>query len=152
MWRVAISWRIDLLTETGVFEMNIRRIPAVVAVASVALVSMAAMLQDAKPMAVPHDLAGRDNCLMCHTAGAMEAVPDVPASHADRPNETCLWCHAPDSKMLTTTPKQVTHDLAGRDQCMMCHKAGAMEPVPDAPADHEGRDVKYCTLCHKPAA
>jgi hypothetical protein len=31
---------------------------------------------------------------------------------------------------------------------MMCHTPGAMEAIPDAPASHEGRDVKYCTLCH----
>jgi hypothetical protein len=41
----------------------------------------------------PHDLAGKDNCLMCHTAGVMEPVPDVPASHEGRVNENCLWCH-----------------------------------------------------------
>ena len=48
-------------------------------------------------------------------------------------------------------PKPVSHDIAGREQCLMCHKAGAMEPVPDAPASHEGREAKHCTLCHKPA-
>lgn len=50
------------------------------------------------------------------------------------------------------TPPVVPHALEGRDNCMMCHKAGAMEPVPDAPADHEGRDNQYCTLCHVAAA
>jgi hypothetical protein len=131
--------------------MKSRRIPAVVAVALVAVVSVAAIAQDAKPKAVAHDLAGREQCLMCHTAGAMEAVPDVPATHAERPNEVCMWCHAADSPMMTVTPKSTPHDLAGRDQCMMCHKAGAMEAIPDAPANHEERDVKYCVMCH-PAA
>ena len=41
----------------------------------------------------PHDLAGKDNCLMCHTPGVMPPVPDTPASHEGRANETCLWCH-----------------------------------------------------------
>ncbi|NIN09959.1 MAG: hypothetical protein GTN62_00950 [Gemmatimonadales bacterium] len=104
----------------------------------------------ARPPVVKHDLQGRDNCMMCHRIGVMEAVPDVPASHQDRPNETCQWCHAPDAAMQTKTPKAMSHGPEGRDQCMMCHRAGAMEPVPDAPADHEGRDVKYCTLCHTP--
>jgi hypothetical protein len=80
----------------------------------------------------------------------MEPVPDAPASHADRPNETCQWCHAADSPMLTTDPTVTPHPVEGREQCMMCHKAGAMEPVPDAPASHEGRDNQYCLLCHKP--
>ena len=100
------------------------------------------------PPPVSHDVQGRDNCMMCHTAGAMEAVPDAPASHAGRGNETCMWCHATDSPMLTTPPKAVSHGVQGREQCMMCHTPGAMEAIPDAPANHEGRDVKYCTLCH----
>ncbi len=100
-----------------------------------------------KPKVVSHDLTGRDNCLMCHS-GAMEAVPAVPESHQDRTIEVCLWCHAADAEIQTKTPKVVGHDLAGRDNCMMCHKAGAMEPVPDAPATHEGRDNKWCSMCH----
>lgn len=107
-----------------------------------------ATAQDAaKPKVMSHDAAGRDNCLMCHS-GAMEAVPKIPDTHADRSNETCKWCHAPDSDMQTATPKVIAHDLEGRDNCMMCHKAGAMEPVPDAPASHEGRDNKWCLMCH----
>ena len=47
-----------------------------------------------KPKVMTHDTAGKENCLMCHTAGAMAPVPDVPESHAGRSNETCRWCHA----------------------------------------------------------
>lgn len=100
------------------------------------------------PPAVQHDLAGRDQCLMCHTAGAMEAVPDVPANHADPANETCKWCHAADAAMQTATPPAIAHELEGRDQCLMCHTPGRMEPVPDTPADHEGRAEGFCQLCH----
>lgn len=103
------------------------------------------------PPAMTHDAAGRDNCMMCHKAGAMEPVPDAPASHAEYTNDICLMCHAPDAAVQTKAPAAVPHPLEGRDNCMMCHTAGAMEPVPDAPADHEGRDNKHCTLCHKPA-
>jgi hypothetical protein len=81
----------------------------------------------------------------------MEPVPDAPANHAERPNEICLGCHAADAAVQTTAPAAMSHPLEGRDNCMMCHTAGAMEPVPDAPADHEGRDNQYCTLCHAPA-
>jgi hypothetical protein len=131
-----------------------KRIVSAVSVFVVAAVlALPAMAQEAaKPPAVSHDVEGRDQCLMCHTAGAMEAVPDAPAaSHADRTNEVCLLCHAADSPMQTATPPAMSHSLDGRDQCMMCHKAGAMEAIPDAPAGHESIDLKYCTMCH-PAA
>jgi hypothetical protein len=41
----------------------------------------------------PHELEGKENCLMCHAAGVMPPVPDVPASHEGRENNTCAWCH-----------------------------------------------------------
>ncbi len=43
------------------------------------------------PTATTHTLEGRDNCLMCHSSGAL-AVPD---DHAGRTNETCTLCHQP---------------------------------------------------------
>ena len=103
-----------------------------------------------KPQPVSHDLEGRAACLMCHTPGAMEPVPDVPESHADRPEEVCLWCHAPDAAIQTKDPKPIPHELEGRSACLMCHTAGAMEPVPDVPAEHEGWTDQYCQLCHVP--
>jgi cytochrome c551/c552 len=103
----------------------------------------------AKPPAVKHDLKGKDNCLMCHAVGVMPAVPDVPATHKDRANETCTWCHAPDAAMQTKTPPEVPHALAGRANCMMCHKPGIMEKVPDVPADHAGRANTTCQMCHQ---
>ena len=106
----------------------------------------------AKPTAPTHDLAGKDNCLMCHAVGVMPPVPDVPASHEGRESPTCLWCHAADSPMLTTGATATTHDLAGKDNCLMCHAAGIMPPVPDVPESHgEDRTIATCTWCHKPA-
>ncbi len=67
-------------------------------------------------------------------------------------NESCLMCHAKDAEVQTKVPKTITHPLEGRSDCLMCHKPGAMEPVPDAPASHEGRESKHCTMCHQPAA
>jgi hypothetical protein len=104
-----------------------------------------------KPPAVSHDLEGRSQCLMCHKAGVMEPVPDVPASHSERPDETCLWCHAKDAPVQTTDPPAIPHDMQGRESCLMCHKAGVMEPVPDVPANHEPISEQYCGLCHKKA-
>ena len=48
-------------------------------------------------------------------------------------------------------PKAVSHDLEGKDQCMMCH-SGAMEGIPAAPEDHEGRGNETCLMCHAPGA
>jgi hypothetical protein len=104
----------------------------------------------AKPPAMVHDKAGRDNCLMCH-GGTMEGMKAVPANHKGRANETCLLCHAKDSPMQTATPAAISHDVAGREQCLMCH-GGAMEGIKAAPASHKGWDVKNCTLCHATAA
>ena len=126
-----------------------RFLPALGAVLFAAVLAAPLSGQAAKPKATSHDLEGRDNCLMCHTPGAMEPVPDAPASHEGRGNEVCQWCHAADSPMLTYDVKAIGHDLEGRDNCLMCHTAGAMEPVPDVPASHEDRGNEHCQLCHK---
>lgn len=104
-----------------------------------------------KPPVVSHDLAGREQCMMCHKAGVMEAVPDAPASHKEFQNESCMVCHSKDSPIQSATPKVIPHDLAGREQCLMCHTAGVMEAVPDMPASHGDTKVEYCALCHKAA-
>lgn len=105
----------------------------------------------AKPPAVQHDLEGRAQCLMCHAAGVMEAVPDVPATHKSYTEQACLWCHAKGAAIQTVDAPAIPHALEGRDACMMCHQVGAMEAVPDAPADHKDRPDKLCTICHSPA-
>lgn len=145
---VRCSLELDLTATGG--EMMKRLVSAVAVLFVAGAFALPALAQEvAKPAAVSHDTQGRDQCLMCHTAGAMEAVPDAPASHAERTNEMCLMCHAADSPMLAAEPPAVSHSIEGRDQCMMCHKAGAMEAMPDAPAGHEEIDLEYCTLCHE---
>lgn len=44
-------------------------------------------------------------------------------------------------------PPVMTHDKAGREQCVMCH-GGAMEGIKAMPADHKGRANDGCLLCH----
>jgi hypothetical protein len=45
--------------------------------------------------AIPHDLAGRDNCLLCHNPDG--GVKPAPKDHAGRSNELCQGCHKPKS-------------------------------------------------------
>lgn len=113
-----------------------------------------AWLQDGwkTPPAMQHAVEGRANCMMCHKAGTMEAVPDAPATHAEWPNDVCMLCHAKDAAVQTMAPPTIAHPLEGRAACAMCHAAGKMEAVPDMPADHEGRTDQYCTICHSPSA
>jgi hypothetical protein len=101
-----------------------------------------------KPTVVSHSVEGKAQCMMCHKVGVMEAVPDAPANHAERPNETCMWCHAADAAVQTKAAAAIPHDLAGKANCTMCH-SGAMPNIPASP--HEGIDNKYCGLCHKVA-
>lgn len=42
--------------------------------------------------ALPHDVAGQEDCLMCHGEGIVGAAK-VPADHTGRTNDTCQLCH-----------------------------------------------------------
>lgn len=132
------------------------------------------------PKAISHELAGRDNCLMCHNPdGGVKPAPK--SSHTGRANDTCQDCHKPAggagpaaatpaatappaaaaTPPATATaapaatgaksddkPSAISHDLAGREDCLMCHKPdGGVKP---APKDHAGRENGQCQLCHKP--
>jgi len=94
------------------------------------------------PPAVQHALEGRDNCIMCHKAGVMEAVPDAPASHADWPSDICLMCHAKDAAVQTTAPSAISHPTEGRDNCWMCHKVPRLaHPDPPSHASSDSDSV-----------
>ena len=47
----------------------------------------------------------------------------------------------------TAKPPVMSHDAAGRDNCMMCH-SGAMAAIPGVPESHEGRPNEACGMCH----
>jgi hypothetical protein len=103
----------------------------------------------AKPPVMTHVDRGREQCLMCH-GGAMQGIKSAPKSHEGRSNDVCLLCHAKDAPIQTKAASAVSHQLQGRQQCMVCH-GGAMEGITAAPTDHKGIDVKNCTLCHAAA-
>ncbi len=51
--------------------------------------------QPAGAPAIPHDIAGREDCTSCHKVGA-GSMP-LPASHQGRDNSSCRQCHQPKS-------------------------------------------------------
>ncbi len=118
--------------------------------------------------AIPHGLAGRDQCLACHAVGG--PAPNVPAAdHAGRSNDVCQNCHKPASAaapatgaitttvaatntVTTTAPATgaapvVPHSLTARSQCLLCHAGGGAGP--NVPADHAGWTDETCLDCHK---
>jgi hypothetical protein len=44
-------------------------------------------------------------------------------------------------------PGAITHDTAGKMECLVCHAAGAT-PISDVPGDHESRGNETCMWCH----
>ena len=74
----------------------------------------------------------------------------VTPTHEGKGNETCMWCHATDSPMLTMVPTAAPHARATAEtDCMRCHAPGANERALDVPATHEGRANGTCFWCHK---
>ncbi len=51
--------------------------------------------EGANAPAIPHELAGRENCLLCHNPAG--GVKPAPADHEGRANDTCQACHKPES-------------------------------------------------------
>ncbi|MDO8751323.1 MAG: hypothetical protein Q7K03_09315 [Dehalococcoidia bacterium] len=112
--------------------------------------------------AVPHTLAGRAECLICHASGIASA-PAAPPNMKSLPNEHCLLCHQPGGAARATPipgsvtptppavggPPAIPHALEGRTDCLMCHATG-VAGAPAVPANHVGRTSNTCNLCHKP--
>jgi hypothetical protein len=106
--------------------------------------------ETAKPSVPSHDMAGKENCVMCHkVAGDMAAMP---ASHADFKADNCMLCHAETSPMMSgAAPTAIPHDMVGKEQCAMCHASGVMGAA-KTPEDHGSIGNETCGLCHKPKA
>jgi len=125
------------------------------------------------PPNIPHDTAGRTQCLGCHGSGTA-GVPQILQFHKDAgfKNENCLTCHkmgrvsqptvaptaatakptvAPTTAVPPTTApatggvRKLPADHAGRTACLMCHGSGLGPKLPD---DHAGRTDPMCLACH----
>jgi hypothetical protein len=84
-------------------------------------------------------------------------VPEYICSSCHRPPENhlpgeCDICHTPEgfaqsASLLVSVAPEITHELEGRDDCLMCHDpAGQIKP---APSNHGEYENEQCTLCHK---
>ncbi len=101
----------------------------------------------ATPMAIPHELQGHDDCLLCHQNGDQGLRLD----HTGRPVDNCTSCHQPETPAAPAPPPSavataVPHALDGRDDCLLCHQSGSLA----VPGDHAGRGNETCTSCHQP--
>lgn len=122
--------------------------------------------QAGKPPSIPHELAGRAECLGCHDTGA-SSFPQVPQSHKDQKftNAQCTTCHQPGKAGETSTPEAagggggssggstaipaIPPDHA-TGACASCHATGAVG-APKFPDNHADYKDAQCTECHKPA-
>jgi hypothetical protein len=99
--------------------------------------------QEPTPVPVPHvthPLDGREDCLLCHAAGAASPFP---ADHGDRAVTTCLVCHVPAGEEAVL-PLPVQHEVEGRDDCLTCHALDLL-PTSHQTAAFTSED---CLLCH----
>lgn len=120
---------------------RISLIALVLAASGVALAY--SLVRAASAPAVPHDTAGKEDCLSCHGSG-------LPAGHAGLTNEACVTCHKP-SEAPPAAP-------AGTD-CVSCHGTSQSITLPSgetmslsvdaaafAASVHGGK--LSCTDCH----
>ena len=67
--------------------------------AALLLVGATSLSAQEKAPVTPHDLAGKENCAMCHAEGVMGATK-MPASHGEIGQEKCTVCHTVGEKTM----------------------------------------------------
>jgi mono/diheme cytochrome c family protein len=99
------------------------------------------------PAPIPHTLDGRQECFACHAIGAVDAPP-VPADHSEDV-ALCTTCHAVwlAPAIAAAAPPAISHELVGREDCLMCHKLGTAN-APRVPDNHNGLTSSICDTCH----
>jgi predicted CXXCH cytochrome family protein len=113
---------------------------------------------------IPHPIAGREDCLVCHGPGG---VKPFPADHEGRTSDTCLGCHEvaaavvpevtpeatatlPPSVQVVPTPIQEP-ELFGENTCVSCHQGlgGAFAQITaDWSASVHSTQGVGCVSCH----
>jgi nitrate/TMAO reductase-like tetraheme cytochrome c subunit len=111
------------------------------------------------PKAIPHPIGGSPDCQVCHSQASR--VRPYPSDHVGRKNDVCLACHKPAIPQVTPTssatqiaggPPGISHNVAGRTQCLGCHGTGAVgvSQIPQFHKDY-GFGNDKCLVCHKSA-
>ncbi len=108
--------------------------------------------------AIPHQVEGRSDCLVCHKLGTADA-PRVPDNHNGLTGGICQTCHTMVEEIAGPSEDEVPvaevplipHGLEGFGACTQCHEEGG-PGIPRFPDDHRGRTDNQCTACHSPAA
>jgi len=110
---------------------------------------------NAPPAQVPHPIGGNPDCQICH--GLDSKVRPMPASHEGRTNDLCLSCHVPTIPpegydAQAGKPPGITHEIAGRAECLGCHNTGATS-FAQIPSSHQTQNYTdaQCVTCHQPA-
>lgn len=114
------------------------------------------------PPPIPHDTAGRTQCLGCHGNSAA-GVSQIPPFHKDYgfTNGNCLTCHKSSVVVPAATPvakptaaapaaggpPRIPASHVGRTGCLQCHVQG-LAGAPKYPANHAGRTEDTCKSCH----
>lgn len=119
---------------------------------------LAPAIAAAAPPAIPHELEGREDCLVCHKLGTADA-PRVPDNHNGLVGDICQTCHTTmgeiagggEEPVVAAEIPEIPHGLEGFAACTQCHAEGG-PGIPQFPEDHEGRTDDLCTACHRPAA
>ncbi|OQY94796.1 MAG: hypothetical protein B6D41_06790 [Chloroflexi bacterium UTCFX4] len=110
---------------------------------------------NAPPAQVPHPIGGNPDCQICH--GLDSKVRPMPVSHKGRTNDLCLSCHVPTIPpegydAQAGKPPGITHEIAGRAECLGCHNTGATS-FAQIPPSHQTQNYTdaQCVTCHQPA-
>ena len=74
---------------------------------------------------------------------AIQTVPPMPRAEIAAPVPP-----SPAAVPAIVSAPRIPHPIAGQRQCYQCHARGGLKPVP---ADHQGRPVESCLICHTPA-
>jgi len=99
-------------------------------------------------------------CLGCHkpstTRQALSTLPVVQAKTIpqEEVSTAAPAVEAPSGAApaaASTGPSQMTHPVAGRENCLMCHGQG-IGGAARVPADHVDRSNDGCQMCHKPSS
>jgi hypothetical protein len=104
----------------------------------------------------PVDLIGRHaevQCFDCHQQSDLKYecanCHQPPENHA---SGDCSTCHTPEGwiESAASQAPPISHDLANRENCVMCHDpAGQVKP---APANHASYGNEQCFTCHGDSA